>query len=282
MPDLATPARAVPALAIDGLTYAYPNAGRPALRDVDLQLGFRGVRPPRRPLRLRQVDPPPRRLRPRPALPRRRDRGPHRGSGHRRDSQGPRRAGRSGRLRRPGPRDPGRLDHSRGGDRAAAGDARGPTKLPRESRGGGRSRPGDSAPPRPSRGHPLRRRAPTRRPCGGLGHPPAPRAPRRAHLPAGPGCRRRADLAPAPPQRGVGGDHPPRRAPPGALPGRRRPSHRDGFGLDRLRWPTPRLPHLGAGVRHSPGDPRRAPLLSRRNRTPARRSPRCAPHPRVN
>lgn len=38
MPDLATSARAVPALAIDGLTYAYPNAGRPALRNVDLHL----------------------------------------------------------------------------------------------------------------------------------------------------------------------------------------------------------------------------------------------------
>jgi energy-coupling factor transport system ATP-binding protein len=38
VPDLATSARAVPALAIDGLTYAYPNAGRPALRNVDLHL----------------------------------------------------------------------------------------------------------------------------------------------------------------------------------------------------------------------------------------------------
>jgi energy-coupling factor transport system ATP-binding protein len=38
VPDLATSARAVPALAIDGLTYAYPNAGWPALRNVDLHL----------------------------------------------------------------------------------------------------------------------------------------------------------------------------------------------------------------------------------------------------
>ena len=39
-------------------------------------------------------------------------------------ASGPRRAGRRGRLRRPGPGDPGRLDHGRGRDRAAAGDAR--------------------------------------------------------------------------------------------------------------------------------------------------------------
>ena len=38
MPDLAIPARAAPALAIDGLTYAYPNAPEPALRDVSLDL----------------------------------------------------------------------------------------------------------------------------------------------------------------------------------------------------------------------------------------------------
>ena len=38
MPDLATPARAVPALAIEGLAYAYPNAPQPALRDVSLRL----------------------------------------------------------------------------------------------------------------------------------------------------------------------------------------------------------------------------------------------------
>ncbi|HEX5376030.1 MAG TPA: ATP-binding cassette domain-containing protein [Solirubrobacterales bacterium] len=38
MPDLATPARAVPALAIERLTYGYPNASQPALREVSLQL----------------------------------------------------------------------------------------------------------------------------------------------------------------------------------------------------------------------------------------------------
>jgi energy-coupling factor transport system ATP-binding protein len=38
VPDLATSARAVPALAIDGLTYTYPNAGRPGLRSIDLHL----------------------------------------------------------------------------------------------------------------------------------------------------------------------------------------------------------------------------------------------------
>lgn len=38
MPDLATPARAVPALAIEGLTYRYPNMARPALSDVSMRL----------------------------------------------------------------------------------------------------------------------------------------------------------------------------------------------------------------------------------------------------
>jgi energy-coupling factor transport system ATP-binding protein len=38
VPDLATPARAVPALAVEGLTYVYPNAAAPALRDVSLHL----------------------------------------------------------------------------------------------------------------------------------------------------------------------------------------------------------------------------------------------------
>ena len=38
MSDLATSARAAPVLSIDGLTYAYPNAGQPALRNVDLRL----------------------------------------------------------------------------------------------------------------------------------------------------------------------------------------------------------------------------------------------------
>ncbi|HEX3324827.1 MAG TPA: ABC transporter ATP-binding protein, partial [Solirubrobacterales bacterium] len=38
MPDLATPTRVAPALAIDGLTYTYPNAPQPALRDISLHL----------------------------------------------------------------------------------------------------------------------------------------------------------------------------------------------------------------------------------------------------
>ncbi len=38
MPDLATPPRAAPALAIEGLTYSYPNADRPALSDVSVRL----------------------------------------------------------------------------------------------------------------------------------------------------------------------------------------------------------------------------------------------------
>ena len=45
-----------------------------------------------------------------------------------------------------------------------------------------------------------------------------------------------------------------------------------------LRRSAPRLPRLGTGGRCSPGDPRRASLLPRRNRALARRSPRRAPN----
>ncbi len=38
MPELATPTRATPALAIDGLTYTYPHTNREALRDISLHL----------------------------------------------------------------------------------------------------------------------------------------------------------------------------------------------------------------------------------------------------
>ncbi len=38
-PEVATPTRAAPVLAIAGLTYSYPQAGRPALGEVSLELG---------------------------------------------------------------------------------------------------------------------------------------------------------------------------------------------------------------------------------------------------
>ncbi len=38
MPELTTPTRATPALAIEGLTYSYPHADRAALRDISLHL----------------------------------------------------------------------------------------------------------------------------------------------------------------------------------------------------------------------------------------------------
>ena len=39
MADLATTTRTAPALALDGVSYAYPNAGRDALLDVSLEIG---------------------------------------------------------------------------------------------------------------------------------------------------------------------------------------------------------------------------------------------------
>ena len=56
------------------LSYRYPEAAADALRGVDLRVGARRVRRPRRALGLGQVDPAARRLRPGAALPRRRDR----------------------------------------------------------------------------------------------------------------------------------------------------------------------------------------------------------------
>ena len=112
-------------LAIEGLRYRYPEASAalPSGARSDRRAGR--VRGPRRPLGVGQVDPAAGRLRPRAALPRRRDRGRRSRSPASTPSQhGPGELAAARRLRRPGPRDPGRLHHRRGGDRAAAGDAR--------------------------------------------------------------------------------------------------------------------------------------------------------------
>ena len=226
----------------------------------------------------RQVDPAARRLRPGPALPRRRDRG-------QRQRRRPRRDRRPARASWP----PWSATSPR-------------TPRPRSSRP--RSRPRSScrwrcaATPPASRAraveevalalaipHLLDRTVDTL--SGGelqrvalaaaLVTRPQPRPPRRAHLPARPRRRRRADLAPAPPQRGVGGGDPPRRTPPRALPGRRRPGHRDGRGRDRLRRLPERLPRLGPGRRPGPETPA-ARLFSLAGIEPsARRRPRRPP-----
>ena len=82
--------------------------------------------------------------------------------------------------------------------------------------------------------HALRRGAAARRARRRAGGRPAAAAPGRADLTARPRCRRRADLAASPPQRGVGGDRPARRASRRALPRRGRP--RRGARPRRVRF----------------------------------------------
>ena len=90
---------------------------------------------------------------------------------------------------------------------------------------------------------------------------PRLRPPRRAHVAAQPGRRRRARLAAAPPQRGVGNDDRARRAPARALPRRRRSRARvrgRRAGVRRpprgfLEWAAERAPALA-----TPGAPVRA------------------------
>ena len=106
MSELAIRRGAAPALAIEGLTLRLPARRRAGPRRRLARARPGRVRPPRRPLRLRQVDPAASRLRPRPALPRRRDRGPRRASPASTRSppapaSSPRRSATSPRTRRP-------------------------------------------------------------------------------------------------------------------------------------------------------------------------------------
>ena len=220
-----------PAFALEGVSYRYPDAAADCARRRLAGGRRRRVRRPRRPLGVGQVDPAARRLRAGAALPRRRDRGPDRGRRARHPRPRPRRARRPRRLRRPGPRDPGRLDHGRAPRSALPLELRGDA-------GASRARAVEEVALALAIPHLLDRTVDTLSGgelqrvalARGARHPPAARAPRRADLPARPGRRRRADLAAAPAQRGVGGRGRALRAPPRALPRRRRPGGRDGGG----------------------------------------------------
>ncbi len=261
MSDTATRTRAVPALAIDDLTYSYPHAPQPALRDISLDLapGEFALLAGRSACGKSTL------LRAACGLV------PHFHGGEI-----------DGRIEVAGINaivsGPGELAVAVGyvaqdpetqvvSTTVAAEielplELRGrPADLPRKSSRGGGPRSGDSSPARQSRGHPFGRRAATRSSCSRIGHPPAPGASRRADLPARPCSRRRAHMAPAPPQRGVGRNRPARRAPPRALPCRSRSRHSHDLRLNRLRWRPSRLPHLGARCRHGPGDPVSPPIL---------------------
>ena len=253
-----------------GLTYRYPGAGRDALRERRPRGRARRVRRARGPLGLRQDHAAARRLRPRAALPRRRGRRARsRSRGARRARARPGRARRRRRLRRPGPRDAGRLDDRPRRARAAARAAR---------------RAGGVAARAPSRRWRWRSAIPhlldrtTDTLSGGelqrvalaaaLVAPPAAGPARRADLAARPRRRRRADLAAAPAQRGVGDGGRALRAPARALPRRRRPGGRDARRARSPSTARPRgVPRVGARARPRAGDPGGAAV---------RRSPACA------
>ncbi len=161
-----------------------------------------------------------------------------------------------------------------GGARAAAGARRRVGGSDRQGRGGDGARPGRGPPARPAHRHPLRRRAPARGHRRRDGAPPGAPPARRAHLSARPGGGRRARLAAAAPERGLGHRRGDGRAPAGALPPGRRPRGGAG-GLARgLRRPAARLPRLGGRVRARAGHPGGAALLARRAEPAAR--PRSA------
>src|SRR6188472_2932033 len=246
MPDLAIRTQATPALAIDRLNYAYPNATQPALKDVSLHLA----------------------------------------PGEFALLAGRSASGKSTLLRAAC----GLVPHFHGGEiegriEVAGIDAiaHGPGELAAavgyvaqdpETQVVSTTVAAEIELPLEMRGD-----QPSSRSRGSPGHPPAAGPSRRADLAIGPRRRRRADLAPAPPKRGVGSNDPPRGAPLGALSSRRRPSNRHDLGLDLLRWESPRLPNLGAGSRRSSGDARRQVVLSLRHRASPGRGPRCAPNP---
>ena len=155
------------------------------------------------------------------------------GRGPRHPRPRPGRPRRPRRLRRPGPRDPGGL-----GDRArrAGAAARAPRRAGRGARAGVEEVALALAIPHLARArdrHAFGRRAPARRARGGAGRPAAARPARRADLAARPGRGRRADLAAAASERGVGDGRRARRAPARALPGGGRPRRRDGEGRSR-------------------------------------------------
>ena len=208
MSELAIRRGAAPALAVESLGYAYPQAARLALEDVSLEVApgefvvLAGRSASGKSTLLKaacglvphfhggEIE------------------GEVRVGGSRRGRHRPRCARQRGRLSRPGSGDAGRLDHGRGRDRAAAGAARRPAHRPRPLGRGGRPRPRDPAPARPRRRHPLRWRAAARRPGGSPRHPPQLDPPRRAHVTTGSSGRRRADLVAAAFERGVGGGRP--------------------------------------------------------------------------
>ncbi len=166
----------------------------------------------------------------------------------------------------------GDADRDERGARGARAAARAPPRARRgrgpRGRGDG-ARPRGGAPARAPHRDALGRRAPAR--CDRRGDGPFPGAApaRRADLAARPGRGRRARLAPAAPQRGLRDGGRDGRAPPRALPARRRQGDRHGGGPNRLRFDARRLPRLGECRRPCARDTRRAPVLAGRPRAAA-------------
>ena len=173
------------------------------------------------------------------------------------------------------------------------GGVRAELELPLEHRGeppgGGRARGRGDRARRSASAHLLDRRTDTL--SGGelqrvaiaaaMVHGAEPAAARRADVAARPGRRRRAGLAAAAAQRGLGDGRRAGRAPPGALPARRRPRDRAGRGADRLRRLAARAPRLGRRRDARRWPPRRrgcsrSPACRSARRRSRRRAPGCA------
>ena len=125
------------------------------------------------------------------------------------------------------PRDPGGDGERPRRDRLRAGEPRARRRRGRPLGRGNRARARHRRPPGPLHRGALRRRAAARRARGRARGRAGAGAAGRAHLAARPGRRRRADLAAAPPQPGVRHRRGADRAAARALPGGRRPRDRD-------------------------------------------------------
>ena len=122
---------------------------------------------------------------------------------------------------------------------------------------------------RPADRHPLGRRAAAGRARRGARATSSGGPARRADIAARPGRRRRADRAPAAPERGVGDGGPAGRAPARALPRSRRPGACARCRADVLRRVPARLLRVGASRRPRPRPAGRAAVLAGRDRSAA-------------
>ena len=270
--------RPVTALELDGVSYTYPGAERPALSDVTLEVDAGRAGGARRATPARAS----RRCCGSPA-------GSCRTSTAARSPGRARAAGLDTREHGPGElaagvgslfQDP-ETQVVMGTVRAELAfplENRGPAAGRRRARGrGGGAGARDRRAARPPDRGAVRRRAAARGARGRARRRPRAARARRADLAARPGRRRRADRRAAPAERGPGHRDRARRAPARAVPGRGRPRGRARARPGRVRRAAGRVPRVGAGGRAGARDPGRAAALPARACAPPRASKPPAP-----